>query len=301
MVPSLRVSPRTIGAGCTQWPTPELASECHGNFSPGSFLRDGATSECAEHAMRRHLAAEHDAAAQRDHGGDLAQRKFRIAPVMAAIDDLDADRTGIDVFFAGPGRHAGMPGALGFRDALHDAAVFQHDVMGGDVGARACRAARSRLPRRACRCSAARSCRAGGPCCGRRNSADGMTSEAIEESGVNVFMFALALGNREGALTLRIKTIGCERTKRHRTTQTGQENGNSDDFTGRTSFTIPLRCRPAQCASRPAASHFGRVCAGSITGPAQASAAFQRCFRDKPQSCNRPINAFLTLTAVTKW
>ena len=90
----------------------------------------------AEHAMRRHLAAEHDAAAQRDHGGDLAQRKFRIAPVVAAIDDLDADRTGVDVLFAAPGRHAGMPGALGLRHALHDAAVLQHDVMRGDVGAR---------------------------------------------------------------------------------------------------------------------------------------------------------------------
>src|SRR6266436_5304900 len=29
-----------------------------------------------------------------------------------------------------------MPGALGFRDALHDAAVFQHDVMCRHVGAR---------------------------------------------------------------------------------------------------------------------------------------------------------------------
>ena len=29
-----------------------------------------------------------------------------------------------------------MPGALGFRNALHDAAVFQHDVMRRYVGAR---------------------------------------------------------------------------------------------------------------------------------------------------------------------
>ena len=29
-----------------------------------------------------------------------------------------------------------MPGALGFRDALHDAAILQNDVMGGNVGAR---------------------------------------------------------------------------------------------------------------------------------------------------------------------
>src|SRR6202022_4216850 len=81
-----------------------------------------------EHAVGRHLAAEHDATAQRDHGGDLAQRKLRVAPVMAAIDDLDADRAGVDVFFAGPGCRAGVPGALGLRHALHDAAVFENDV-----------------------------------------------------------------------------------------------------------------------------------------------------------------------------
>ncbi|MEH2585675.1 hypothetical protein V1281_007570 [Nitrobacteraceae bacterium AZCC 2161] len=54
---------------------------------------------------------------------------------MAAVDDLDADRTGIDVGLAGPMGDAGMPGALGFRHGLHDAAVFHDDVMRGDVGA----------------------------------------------------------------------------------------------------------------------------------------------------------------------
>src|SRR4030081_224201 len=98
-------------------------------FLAGVLLARRGDVGMPEHAMRGHLAAEHDAAAQRDHGGDLAQRKFRVAPVMTAIGDLDADRTGIDVFLAGPGCYAGMPGALGFRDALHDAAVLQNDVM----------------------------------------------------------------------------------------------------------------------------------------------------------------------------
>ncbi len=89
----------------------------------------------SEHAIRRHVAAEHDAAAQRDHRCDLAQRIIRIAPVMAAVDDLDADRAGIDVLFAGPAGDAGMPGALALRHALHDAAILQHDVMCGDLGA----------------------------------------------------------------------------------------------------------------------------------------------------------------------
>jgi hypothetical protein len=54
---------------------------------------------------------------------------------VTAIDDLDPDRAGIDVFLAGPKGHAGVPGAFGFRHALHDAAVFQHDVVRRYVGA----------------------------------------------------------------------------------------------------------------------------------------------------------------------
>src|SRR6267378_7052112 len=104
-------------------------------FLAGIFLARRSDVRMPEHAMGRHLAAEDDAAAQRDHGGDLAQRKLRITPVMAAIDDLDADRTGIDVLFAGPGRRAGMPGAFGFRNGLNDAAVFQHDIMRRYIGA----------------------------------------------------------------------------------------------------------------------------------------------------------------------
>ena len=173
MIPSFSVSPRTIGAGCTQWPTPELASECHGNFSPGSFLRAGATSECAEHAMRRHVAAEHDAAAQRDHGGDLAQREIRIAPIVAAIDDLDPDRAGIDVFLAGPGGDAGVPGALGSPARIARCGRPPARCNAPRLRCPRCRAARSRPPRRACRCNAAGSCRAAGPCCARRNSATG--------------------------------------------------------------------------------------------------------------------------------
>ena len=44
-----------------------------------------------------------------------------------------------------------------------------------------------------------------------------------------------------------------------------------------------------------AASHFNGVCAGSITGrnPGRRPGGLGKC--------NSPINAFLTLTAVTKW
>src|ERR1700682_3884465 len=46
---------------------------------------------------------------------------------------------------------------------------------------------------------------------------------------------------------------------------------------------------------RVAASHFGRGCAGSISGRSLGPLS------PAPGDCNSPINAFLTLTAVTKW
>src|SRR6478735_2567830 len=58
-------SVQLAGAGCSQCPTPELASECHGNFSPGSFLRAGATSEWpstrCETTLRRSMMPRHSA------------------------------------------------------------------------------------------------------------------------------------------------------------------------------------------------------------------------------------------------
>ena len=71
--------------------------------------------------------------------------------------------------------------------------------------------------------------------------------------------------NREGALPLRIGIIGCERTKRHRTAQTGQENGKVRVSMNPVYYSLtgrPATRKPA------AASHFGGVCAASITnGP----------------------------------
>ena len=213
--------------------------------------------------MLRHLAAEHDATAQRDDGGDLAQRKFRIAPVVAAIDDLDADRTGIDVFFAGPGRHAGMPGALGFGDALHDAAVFQNDVMRRHVGA-----GRAQLRDRAFHIRHAgvvqhdhvgQTAFVALAKVRRRDDVGG-----DRRIGGECLHVRAGPWDREGTLTLRIRTDRCERTERHRNDQTGQENGNTASST-RTSFTIPFTVSSAQCESRSPLRILTRVCAGSIT------------------------------------
>ena len=40
-------SAQFTGSGITQWPMPAAASRAQGNFSPGSILRVGATSEWA--------------------------------------------------------------------------------------------------------------------------------------------------------------------------------------------------------------------------------------------------------------
>ena len=123
-----------------------------------------------------------------------------------------------------------------------------------------------------------------------------MTSEAIDESGVNVFMFALALGNREGALTLRIKSSRCERTERHGTTQTGQENGNTCVFK---TIRCLLFLYAGAGAMRDAVASFAFW--PSVCGKHHLRRIRQSAVAGRPRSVNNPINAFLTLTAVTKW
>ena len=57
--------------GVTHKPTPDSASSRQGNFSPGSRLREGATSEWASTRSRLDAAPRDDAAAERDHCCDL--------------------------------------------------------------------------------------------------------------------------------------------------------------------------------------------------------------------------------------
>ena len=183
-------------------------------FFAGILLARRCDVGMREHAMREHLAAEHDAAAQRDHGGDLAKRKVRIAPVMAGIDDLDADRAGIDVFLAGPAGNAGVPGALALGHALHDAAVLQHDVMRRDVSARG-----AELGDRAFHI------RHAGVVQQDHVGEAPVVAVAIvhrrddvgNDRGVGGKSFHICVGpgNGKGALTLRINTSRCERTRTH--------------------------------------------------------------------------------------
>src|SRR5690349_21140614 len=55
----------------------------------------------AKHAMGRHIVAQQDAAAQRGDGRDLSGGIVRVAPVMAAIDDLNSCSIGIEIINRG--------------------------------------------------------------------------------------------------------------------------------------------------------------------------------------------------------
>src|SRR5262245_66549585 len=86
-----------------------------------------------------------DRSAQRDDGCNLAQRIIRIAEFMTRIDDLDADRAGIDVGLASPGRLTCVPRAPLFEHALYDSAVFEHDIVRGYLALRRGELLQSRL------------------------------------------------------------------------------------------------------------------------------------------------------------
>ncbi len=174
--------------------------------------------------MRPDVAAEHDAAAQRDDSRGLAQREIRIAPVMAAVDDLDSDRAGVDVFLAGPGRNAGMPGPLGLGHALHDPAVLQHDVVGGHLGSRRAetgdRALDVRHPRVVQQDHVGRAALVPLATIRRRDHVRGNRGIGGECLHVRVFP-----GRRERAVALRINSFG---GKRHETLQNKRASNNTD-------------------------------------------------------------------------
>ena len=77
-----------------------------------------------------------DIANKRDNGFDLWLRKRLIAVLVPRIDNLDADRSGIDVGLAFPEAPPRMPGPAGFRHALQDAAILVDDIVGRDFRTR---------------------------------------------------------------------------------------------------------------------------------------------------------------------
>ncbi len=86
-----------------------------------------------------------DAVKQANYRVDLRRREVAIAEFVAGIDDLDADRTAIDVGVALPERHAGVPGAALFGHQAIDLASFVDAIVRRDLGLGIAHALKRRL------------------------------------------------------------------------------------------------------------------------------------------------------------
>ncbi len=89
-----------------------------------------------EHPLGRDGPARTEVARQRGHRRHLRLRVGRQAADMPGMDDLDAERAGVDVALALPGGGARVPGAAGLRNHLGDGTILEHEVMRRDLGAR---------------------------------------------------------------------------------------------------------------------------------------------------------------------
>src|SRR5579871_954148 len=84
-----------------------------------------------EDALGRNLVTSAEVAAEFADGRDLHLR-IRWQPTrMAGIDDLDPERTRVEVGLPSPGGSSGMPGAPVLGDELQDLAVLAHEIMAG--------------------------------------------------------------------------------------------------------------------------------------------------------------------------
>ena len=171
---------------------------------------------------------------------------------------------------------------FGFGNALHDAAVLQHDVMRRDVGA-----GRAELRDRALHVGHAGIVQHDHVGLAAlvaltivRRRDDVGRNRGIRGKNLHA---RVGPGNRKGALTLRINTIRCERTGRHRTIQTGQEDGSGRVLEGRAAIKYSLLYTPRD-RQRHWPLHFARVCAASITTPAPAEPAAEARLREPAPS-----------------
>src|ERR1700722_6043406 len=120
---------------------------------------------------------------------------------------------------------------------------------------------------------------------------DGMTSEAIEESGVNVFIFALALGSGAARRSLESSPTGANEPS-----GIGQlKPGRRTAIVRFQSRLHPLFLSDAVGAMRQpvVASHFRRVCAGRITAPPNAEPAGEKWCRRGARPPVRPAAKIL--------
>ena len=87
----------------------------------------------AEDASRGDGIAPNDLPAEGDEAPHLLGREVPVAELVAGIDQLDTDGTGVDVPLAGPAGHARVPGAPVLRHKAEDAAVLFDHVVGADL------------------------------------------------------------------------------------------------------------------------------------------------------------------------
>ncbi|SPZ36178.1 Uncharacterised protein [Agrobacterium tumefaciens] len=133
MVPALKKRPPRIGAGSTQWPTPCCDRMSHGNFSPGSTLRIGATSECANTLsgaiFQRWPQSRHNSmTASICFFGNSGRPPGW--PWLAISIPIERELMSSS---PRPGTFARMPGTAGFRHELDDAPVLEDEIMAGDL------------------------------------------------------------------------------------------------------------------------------------------------------------------------
>ena len=128
--------PCEIGVGRIHIPMPEIGQNAPGKLLARILLARRRDVGMAEHPIGRDPVAGENAAAERGDRRDLSLRKIRVAVVVAGIGNLDADRAGVDVGFAGPRRSARMPGTALLGDHLDDVTVLDHHVVSGDFARR---------------------------------------------------------------------------------------------------------------------------------------------------------------------
>ena len=133
MAAASRTAPAVPGSDTSSGhsPTPFCARLRQSNFSPGSCFRSGATSLWAT-TLRAGIGCRDRMARPRSHtAASCSTGKSRVAPLVARVDDLDADRAVVQPTVPPPVRHAGMCGAPLLRHQTQHRAILVHHVVRG--------------------------------------------------------------------------------------------------------------------------------------------------------------------------
>ena len=117
-----------------QKPTPRTASPRQSNSSPGSSLREGATSEWASTRWGKIPCRSMIPRARAANAAIWGSGNGPVAPFMPRVDQFHTDRPAVDVAFPLPVPGTRMPCPPVLRHQGEDRPVFLHKVMGADLG-----------------------------------------------------------------------------------------------------------------------------------------------------------------------